>query len=107
MQNSRRAAAGLFALTLFLLVPAVVFSSAPNGIEDPEVAQETVTLTGCISQDGDSWKLTDADGNDVWLAASEQIAALDGHSAELSGSWAEVDGRRLFAATGVKDLGAC
>ncbi len=110
MLNNRRPFLSLLLLAFALILPAVAFGAAADDaatVEDPAVVQETVTITGCISQDGDSWKLTDADGNDVWLAASQEIAALDGHSAELSGSWAEVDGKRIFAATDVNDLGSC
>lgn len=97
-------------LLVSLSVPAFAIAALvedPVAVDPTVALEEVVTIVGCVSQAEESWILTDVDGKAHRLAASEQIAALDGQLAELSGTWAEVDGQKIFAATDFKELGDC
>ncbi len=111
MLNSRRTFLGMSFLIVSMLVALAVSAGAESSASPEElaVASELTVLKGCIGKAAGSkgWVIVDAEGTETPLAASEQIAMLEGHSAELAGSWTEVDGDKVFAATDVKDLGTC
>ena len=112
MLNSRRTFMGMSFLIVSMLAALAVSAGGaeePASFEELAVASELTVIKGCIGKatSSEGWVIVDAEGTETPLAASEQIAMLDGHSAELAGSWTEVNGTRVFAATDVKDLGTC
>lgn len=97
-------------LLVILTIPAFAIAALvedPVAVDPTASLEEVVTIVGCVSQAEEFWILTDADGKAHRLAASEQVAALDGQLAELSGNWADVDGQKIFAATDFKEIGDC
>ncbi|MEM1245103.1 MAG: hypothetical protein AAGA81_17230 [Acidobacteriota bacterium] len=97
-------------LLVCLSIPAFAIAALvedPVAVDPTVTLDEVVTIVGCVSQSEESWILTDSQGQAHRLAASEQVASLDGQLAELSGSWADVDGQKIFAATDFKELGDC
>ena len=93
---------GLTAVLVVMLVIAIALPATSNTTD-----QDSVELTGCLSQSGDDWKLEDGDGKEIVLIPSPLLDGHSGHKVKLTGSWLEANDLKMFKVSEVEHLGDC